>query len=168
MTIGDKIRLLRLHNKWTQKYLAQQLGVTELSVRNIESGKCKVKKCHLEKISKLFGIDMSSLVDIPIQTYHQVMHNLFFLRENFGLRVSSIEDVPPSKRNNVLYFDSEIVSNYIEAWKNVQNDTLDYDGVHPELLLAWELLFPKSFAEDCSVKLDMHRKRGVVTSDEDN
>lgn len=164
MTIGEKIRRLRLHKNWTQQYLAQQLGVTELTVRNLESGKCRVRQRHIERIAEIFGIDKSTLIDMPIQTYHEVMQNLFFLREKFGLRVASVDDIPPSKRNMVLYFDNDVICGYIEAWKKKQNEACEsIEGT--DMLLAWEVLFPGSFAEECSLRLDMYRKRGAIKSD---
>lgn len=60
MTIKD----LRLQKNYTEKYVADYLGVSVSSVSLWESGKRKVNAVKLTKLAKLYKISLAKLVDI--------------------------------------------------------------------------------------------------------
>lgn len=60
--IGERIRTERLKKKLTHQELADHLGLTRVSVINIETGKHKPSIYQLLQISKLFEINYSKLI----------------------------------------------------------------------------------------------------------
>lgn len=163
MTVGEKIRILRLHNNWTQKGLAYLVGVSEITIRNYETKDTKIRPRHLTKLAEVFQIDPSVLSDNGIATYHDVMQVLFFLRDKYGLNIQKENAVSPCTLN----FENDSICDYIDAWYNKMKEIEERGGDKDEIK-AWELLFPGSYADDCKVKLDMHRKRGQINGHIEN
>ena len=164
MTVGEKIRILRLHNNWTQKYLASLVGVSEITIRKYENQNSGIRAKHLDRLADIFGVDISVLTSNSIQNDNDIMQTLFFLRDEFRLRVAHIDDVPPQAKGAVLYFDDFSRCSLLRTWLAKQNEFKNTERTE-EALIAWELLFPKSHAEDCKALLDMHRKRGKIAED---
>ncbi len=57
MTIGKKIRSLRLEKGYSQEYLAEVLEVSQKTYSNIENDKSPIKIDALIKIAEEFKID---------------------------------------------------------------------------------------------------------------
>lgn len=57
MTIGKKIRSLRLEKGYSQEYLAEVLAVSQKTYSNIENDKSSIKIDALIKIAEEFKID---------------------------------------------------------------------------------------------------------------
>ena len=57
MTIGNKIRSLRLEKGYSQEYLAEVLEVSQKTYSNIENDKSSIKIDALIKIAEEFKID---------------------------------------------------------------------------------------------------------------
>ena len=57
MTIGKKIRSLRLEKGYSQEYLAEVLEVSQKTYSNIENDKSSIKIDALIKIAEEFKID---------------------------------------------------------------------------------------------------------------
>ena len=162
MTVGEKIRILRLHNNWTQKHLANLVGVSEITIRKYENQNSGIRAKHLERLADIFGVDISVLTANSIQNDNDIMQLLFLLRDEFRLRVAHIDDVPSQAKGAVLYFDDFSRCSLLRTWLAKQEE-LKSSNSSGEDLIAWELLFPKSHADDCKARLDMHRKRGKIT-----
>jgi transcriptional regulator with XRE-family HTH domain len=58
MTIGNKIRSLRLEKGYSQEYLAEVLEVSQKTYSNIENDKSSIKIDTLIKIAEEFKIDL--------------------------------------------------------------------------------------------------------------
>lgn len=58
MSIGTKIRKLRLQNKWSQEELAHKLNVAQTSISNFESNKTIPDFLVMQKISEIFKVDL--------------------------------------------------------------------------------------------------------------
>ena len=59
--LGQKIRCLRKSRHWTQEQLSEMLGINPKSVLRIESGKTFPTIQNLEKMAKIFGVELSDL-----------------------------------------------------------------------------------------------------------
>jgi transcriptional regulator with XRE-family HTH domain len=62
--IGQKIKMLRNLNDWTQDYLAKQIGCTRITVNMWEQGKSIPGGRNLEKIAQVFGLSKEALLMI--------------------------------------------------------------------------------------------------------
>ena len=164
MKVGEKIRILRLHYNWTQGALAHLLGVSETTIRNYELGKGGIRPRHLEKLADIFQIDKAVLSGDNVESYHDVMQMLFKLRDEFGLKVASRDDLP-GNASFVLYFDNKCLKDYVAAWYKVQEKLVD-EGKSEEELSAWELMFPKALVDEMRMRLQAYRKRGTITEED--
>lgn len=59
LIIGKNIKLVRENSGYTQKQVAEFLGLNRSSYANYESGERTVPLSVLEGVAKLFGVDMS-------------------------------------------------------------------------------------------------------------
>lgn len=62
-TIGSKIRELRKASKMTQKQLAEKLGLAEITIRQYENNKRKVRLDQLVRIANALNVMLSDIVD---------------------------------------------------------------------------------------------------------
>lgn len=145
MTVGEKIRVLRLQEKWSQKRLAIELGVSETTIRNYEAGRVSVREKHMQKLAQIFDVDISALGENKIASYNDVMQLLFMLEDEYGLATSNIEHVLPD--DAVLVFNKRTLQEYINVWHKKRNE-LERANSDKEELQAWELKFPQSCTED--------------------
>ncbi len=60
--IGTKIKKIRELKGYTQEYLAQELGISQNSYSNIESGTVKLSLNRLEQISHILDVDVIDLL----------------------------------------------------------------------------------------------------------
>lgn len=58
MNIGEKIKEMRKRSGYTQKQLAEESGLSEISIKKYETGKVNPKYDSLEKICNVLEIDM--------------------------------------------------------------------------------------------------------------
>lgn len=64
MTIGEKIKFFRTQNNLTQKKLAEISEISEISIRKYEAGDRNPKLEQLQKLSNIFQINISLLVNL--------------------------------------------------------------------------------------------------------
>ena len=164
MKAGEKIRILRLHNNWTQGALAHLLGVSETTIRNYESGKGGIRPRHLDKLAELFQIDKAVLTGDDLNTYCDVMQVLFKLRDEFGLKIAGKDQIP-GFANVVLYFDNQTIQSSVQSWHEKQV-ALSEAGESIDALSAWEFMFPKALADETSTRIRAQRKRGTITEED--
>ena len=62
MTIGNRIREVRLKTKLTQKQLGDRSGIAEPTIRRYELGKLNPKIETLQKIADALGVDVNYLL----------------------------------------------------------------------------------------------------------
>ena len=63
MTIGERIKKLRLERGFTQKQVADSCGMADSAIRKYESGKVTPKYEMLRRIAVALGVDWTDLVD---------------------------------------------------------------------------------------------------------
>ena len=68
--IGQKIKRIREYKNLTQKYLADELGMTQGAYSKIEMGESDISVTRLEKIAKLFDMKLEELL-----TFDNVVFN---------------------------------------------------------------------------------------------
>ncbi len=64
--IGEKIRQERTKKGYSQEYLGQKIGASQIVISNIESGKRKPDIEELLKISDSLEISLLDLIDYPL------------------------------------------------------------------------------------------------------
>ena len=90
MTIAEKIQFYRKANKLTQKQLAENSGLSEISIRKYEAGDRFPKNEQLQKLVAALPIGGSNLLDIkpesiPLDTVGDAMALIYLLKEKLGV-----------------------------------------------------------------------------------
>ena len=63
MSVGTKIRRLRLQNKWSQEELAHKLNVAQTSVSNFESNKTIPDFLVFQKVCEVFEVGFEYFIE---------------------------------------------------------------------------------------------------------
>ena len=85
MSVGTKIRRLRLQNKWSQEELAHKLNVAQTSVSNFESNKTIPDFLVMQKVCEVFEVGFEYFVENGNEKY------VFKKNQNNNIVVGKIE-----------------------------------------------------------------------------
>ena len=96
MSIGERIRRIRNMRGMTLRYLGEAVGFPEsnadVRMAQYEKGVRTPKADLTEQIAKVLEVAPEAL-DVPnIESYLGVMHTLFALEDNYGLKIDTLND----------------------------------------------------------------------------
>jgi transcriptional regulator with XRE-family HTH domain len=95
--IGERIRALRTARKWSQRYLANLIGVSPNAVFQVESGKTGVPQpANLQGYAEALEVSVNWLLtgsDEPPEGYSEWPPPEVYLRQNSELTEEDIEQV---------------------------------------------------------------------------
>ena len=95
MATGDNIRRMRNLKGMTQKELGRAIGfddrTADVRVAQYESGTRTPKANLINDLSRVFDVSPDVLTSPDIDSYVGVMHTLFTLEDEYGLRISDID-----------------------------------------------------------------------------
>ena len=96
MAIGERIRSIRNKRGMTLKYLGKAVGFDEktadVRMAQYESGVRSPKADLTAKIAEVLEVAPEALNVPDIESYRGVMHTLFALEDNYGLRIDKLDD----------------------------------------------------------------------------
>ena len=72
-TLGEKLKDLRVSRKLTQPKLAEKVGLNAHTIKDYEAGRRKPSWSALEKLSEVFGVSQSELLDTDAPVSEPVM-----------------------------------------------------------------------------------------------
>ena len=117
MTIGEKIKELRIMNNMTQKQLGELIDLSPKSITLFETGKRTPNKQNIEKICSVFKVPIYYFYDElnvhDISTINDINNKIF---SDFGYFMNKINllnsyTVNSNEEKDTLKFDYEIYSN---------------------------------------------------------
>lgn len=95
MAIGERIHHFRLLHGFTQKYLGQQLGFSDMQadvrIAQYEKGARSPKEKYLNALADIFEVSPHALAVPDIDSYVGLMHTLFTLEDLYGLHIGEID-----------------------------------------------------------------------------
>ena len=95
MAIGERIHFFRLLRGMTQKYLGMALGFPEKSadvrLAQYETGSRTPKADLTAALAQVLDVSPHALSVPDIDSYVGLMHTLFTLEDNYGLKVSELD-----------------------------------------------------------------------------
>ena len=95
MAIGERIHFFRLLRGMTQKYLGMALGFPEKSadvrLAQYETGSRTPKADLTAALAQVLDVSPHALSVPDIDSYVVLMHTLFTLEDNYGLKISEID-----------------------------------------------------------------------------
>lgn len=98
MSIGTKIRKLRLQNKWSQEELAHKLNVAQTSVSNFEANKTIPDFVVMQKVCEVFEVGFEYFVED-----NQTINNVDKAENcNIGCSTGIINAMPEGILENML------------------------------------------------------------------
>lgn len=100
--IARNIKKLREISRYTQKKVAQALGITRSAYSNYESGDGEMPFDLIEKISNLYGCEMTVLFEENENVDAMILVSAFHL-----------DDVTPEDNFEILHF-KDIVKSYLK------------------------------------------------------
>ena len=96
MAIGERIHFFRLLRGMTQKYLGMSLGFPEKSadvrLAQYETGSRTPKVDLTAALAEVLDVSPHALSVPDIDSYVGLMHTLFTLEDNYGLKVSELDE----------------------------------------------------------------------------
>ena len=141
MTIGEKIRLERTYKKLSQKQLAEKVGMSEPAIRNYELGNRNPSQKQIELIANALEVSPFTLSDPDLDTYHGIIHALFYLENKINLQPVEIEGqiylkVPSTDdKSHDTY---ERMRQWLNAYTRFQNNEMT-----SEEYKEWKDTYPK-------------------------
>ncbi len=66
-SIGSRIKQMRKEKGWTQKQLAENAGISEVTVRKYEAESISLELDALDKIAKVLGVSLYELIDLDLK-----------------------------------------------------------------------------------------------------
>jgi len=63
-SVCENIKILRLHYRWSQRYVAAELGISTSAFSNIENGFTDINLSRLEQVAKVLKVRLVELVEI--------------------------------------------------------------------------------------------------------
>ena len=159
MTFGEKIKKYRLLKGWTQKELGLAVGFSAATadsrIRKYESDLMTPKDDMRAKLAAALDVDLSSISDIDIATYEDVMQALFLFEESFGMDIKTMDG------KTILVFDNHnenirTLISFMNIWRN-QKTALLPDSTSPTLeqekaYNIWKSKFSSNIREYLSSK----------------
>ena len=95
MAIGERIHFFRLLRGMTQKYLGMTLGFPEKSadvrLAQYETGSRTPKADLTAALAQVLDVSPHALSVPDIDSYVGLMHTLFTLEDNYGLKISEMD-----------------------------------------------------------------------------
>ncbi|WP_448983979.1 helix-turn-helix domain-containing protein [Olsenella uli] len=139
MGVGERIRRCRKAGGYTQRGLAEEVGVTESAIRNYELGLRTPGESQLEAIARALDVAPESLADIGPESARGVLEMVFRLEGEIGFRPVETEDgigiaVDPKVEG------SQKLSQALKAWARMRAD-LDSGKVSEAEYEAWKASF---------------------------
>lgn len=89
MTIGERIKKIRLEKGLTQKQLAEKCGLFDSTIRKYESGRQNPKIETVEKIANALGISISQLTTISFDLPPGAGEKVFDFRDELEKEIDS-------------------------------------------------------------------------------
>ena len=111
-TIGETLKQIRESNNCTQKYIAQMIGVEEMTVHYYEHNKRAIREQRAEDITKLFGLCKYALMNPTLENEIAVMHVINKIDSMYDMKTMKT----PSGEIGI-YFDKscDLLNDYLQA-----------------------------------------------------
>ena len=139
MGVGERIRRYRKAGGYTQRGLAEEIGVTESAVRNYELGLRTPGEPQLEAIAKVLDVAPESLADIGPATARGALEMVFRLEGEIRLKPVETDEgigivADPKVEGSQKLFQA------LKAWR-LMREQLETGEVSEDEYEAWKASF---------------------------
>ena len=146
MAIGERIHFFRTMRGMTQKYLGMALGFPEKSadvrLAQYENGSRTPKADVTAALAQVLDVSPKAL-DVPdIDSYTGLMHTLFTLEDNYGLKISEMDGEVCLKVDVRKNKDAAQLHEMLWAWRE-QAAKLEAGEISREEYDRWRYYYPE-------------------------
>lgn len=144
--LGNKIQRIRKFRGLTQKEFGMMLGYDEKSaqsrIADYETGKRTPKRPLIEKMAEVLDVNPNYIQHEGTLTEDGIMLLLLELDEHYTIFIDDCKDEYDNPRNAVC-FDSAIMRNFLEEWKQRKKELADGE-ISKEEYVEWKLNWSQS------------------------
>lgn len=136
-TTGAKMRKIRWKKNLSAKDVGNACGVLDMAVRNYETGERTPKDYKLKEIADFMGVDVAALQDRKINSGVDVMHILFEMEEDYGVKPMTMPEYPyvcVASQNGAINEALKLWLKKREQWENQEISDDEYTD--------WKNAFP--------------------------
>lgn len=118
MTVGDKIRKIRLVRGMTQKELGEKVGLTDVRIRQYELNNRTPKEELLRKIAEVLEVNYYALCEPRWNSMEELVFTLFDLEEQNRLRLQLLPDNSENGQQKEvgIVFEEEKLQEFLKEW----------------------------------------------------
>lgn len=160
MAIGERIRFFRNLRGMTQKYVGQLVGFSaataDIRMAQYEAGKRTPKADLIEKLAYYLDVSPLALTVPDIDSYYGLMHTLFALEDNRGLRIDE-RDGELCLRLDKSDPSYHSMFDMLHQWRN-EAEKLERGEISKEEYDHWRYTYPKMEAKRAKAALDELRE----------
>ena len=134
MSIGERIRYIRNLRGMTQKELGKAIGfddrTADIRIAQYESGTRTPKANYVEAIAKALNVKTYALNVPETDTYLGLIHTLFALEDNYGIKINSIDGelcLTLDKHNKSYITMFEMLNDWRNQAEKLKNDEITED-----------------------------------------
>lgn len=146
MAIGERIHFFRLLRGMTQKYLGMALGFPEKSadvrLAQYETGSRTPKTDLTAALAQVLDVSPHALSVPDIDSYVGLMHTLFTLEDNYGLKISEMDGEVCLKVDVRKSKDSARLHEMLCSWQQVAA-MLEAGEISKEDYDKWRYHYPE-------------------------
>lgn len=146
MAIGERIHFFRILRGMTQKYLGLQVGFPEKSadvrLAQYETGARTPKAELTASLAHVLGVSPQALSVPDIDSYTGLLHTLFALEDNYGLKVGEVNGEICLRVNVLQGKDAAQLHKMLCAWQE-QAGKLRTGEIIQEEYDRWRYNYPK-------------------------
>lgn len=146
MAIGERIHFFRLLRGMTQKYLGMAVGFPEKSadvrLAQYETGSRTPKADLTAALAQVLDVSPHALSVPDIDSYVGLMHTLFALEDNYGLKVTEQDGVLSLQVDFRKNKDSARLHEMLWAWRE-QAAKLEAGEISQEEYDRWRYHYPE-------------------------
>lgn len=164
MTVGQKIKKIRLLRKLSQKELAHMCELSEPAIRNYELGNRQPSQKQLKNIAMALDVDPMAL-EPDIDVLNGVMHIFFELEDEYGIKIICENEILRLSFDNGRIPQHGLREMIIEWTKMI--DRLKNGEVSKEEYDNWRYRYPLSELEEQRKRLN-HKKSNSEKKNNDN
>lgn len=146
MAIGERIHFFRLLRGMTQKYLGMALGFPEKSadvrLAQYETGSRTPKADLTAALAQVLDVSPHALSVPDIDSYVGLMHTLFTVEDNYGLKVSEVDGEVCLKVDVRKNKDAARLHEMLCSWQQAAA-MLEAGEISKEDYDKWRYLYPE-------------------------
>ena len=156
MAIGERIHFFRLLRGMTQKYLGMALGFPEKSadvrLAQYETGSRTPKADLTAALAQVLDVSLHALSVPDIDSYVGLMHTLFTLEDNYGLKITEQDGELALQVDFRQNKDAARLHEMLWAWQE-QAAKLEAGEISQEEYDRWRYHYPEYDSSQLRVKV---------------